>query len=212
MAEDEAVRKLHEAGADDCVVALLDCAQPFQLLNKQEKLYAHFMAAAGFEGMKICLVQCSYESPIIFELLQRIFHQQDVASLAASAALSELETKQLLSYAGSFYGNIGNYRSFGDSKIVPSLPVERFEAVVLGSKAFAAQPAVIQQLWDAAKGPMYALGPRVRSLGLGEDGVSTYYSANCTKADAEIAQKLLDDKKISPYNTRLFKIQEEGKV
>ncbi|XP_072277432.1 dipeptidyl peptidase 3 isoform X3 [Pyxicephalus adspersus] len=49
--------------------------------------------------------------------------------------------------------------------------------------------------------------------GLTEDefqGITTYFSGNCTMEDAELIQRFLDSKNISAYNTRLFKTQAEG--
>ena len=34
------------------------------------------------------------------------------------------------------YTNMGNYNSFGDFKFVPDLPLEKFETIVKGSKAW----------------------------------------------------------------------------
>ena len=52
---------------------------------------------------------------------------------------------------------------------------------------------------------MYSL-ERHAQIGLG-DGVSTYYSHDCTTADAELAQKFLDSAGISPYNTRVLELR-----
>lgn len=46
----------------------------------------------------------------------------------------------------------------------------------------------VEQLWADTRGLMYALDDGLRTLGLGADGVSTYYSSNCTKRDAETVQ------------------------
>ena len=51
---------------------------------------------------------------------------------------------------------------------------------------------------------MYSLLPRHCALGLG-DGVSTYYSPNCTMEDAKFVQGFLDQEGISPENTRLIR-------
>eukprot|EP00053_Salpingoeca_punica_P013300 m.119961 g.119961 ORF g.119961 m.119961 type:complete len:739 (-) comp16167_c0_seq2:171-2387(-) len=209
-ATDEEVLKLHQIGAEDCPVAMLDCTQPFGQLTQQEKLYAHYLGAAGFEGTKICLFQTSYESPAIFELLHRVFASAsgDVGGmddLFKAAAFSDTERKQLTAYYACFLGNMGNYKSFGDTKFVPALPQERMHAFICASPAYKADKAVLDTLWAAVAEPMYSLQPSVRSLGLGEDGVSGYYSARCTKADAENVQAVMVKHNISGYNTRLFK-------
>ena len=54
-------------------VHVLDAAPAFAGLAPGERRYAHHVAAAGFEGSKICLFQTSWEAPGIFALLQRLF-------------------------------------------------------------------------------------------------------------------------------------------
>jgi dipeptidyl-peptidase-3 len=181
---DEEVLKLHQIGADDCPVAMLDCVQPFGQLSQREKLYAHFLAAAGYEGLKINFFQTSYESPAIFELFHRVFASGPVDDLVQAAGFNETERKQLLSYYASFLGNAGNYKGFGDTKFVPSLPAERVQAFIKSSPAYTTQKDLLDRLWAAVQEPMYSLAANVRSLGFGEEGVSGYYSARCTKADA----------------------------
>ena len=38
-----------------------------------------------------------------------------------------------------------------------------------------------------------------------KQGTSTYFSANCEEADADLASRFLNSINLSPYNTRLFK-------
>lgn len=59
---------------------------------------------------------------------------------------------------------------------------------------------------------MFSLEPRLRHLGLGKEGITTYFSGNCTMEDAKLAQDFLDSQNLSAYNTRLFKeVDGEGK-
>jgi len=41
---------------------------------------------------------------------------------------------------------------------------------------------------------MYSLSPRETQLGLGQDGITTYFSSNCTKEDAAIAKEFFTQK------------------
>lgn len=63
----------------------LDCTEAFLGLSDKEKLYAHHLGQAGWEGALICLAQTSPESPGIFLLLQQLFSGQNLSSLRETA-------------------------------------------------------------------------------------------------------------------------------
>jgi dipeptidyl-peptidase-3 len=76
-----------------------------------------------------------------------------------------------ISYAAAFYGNLGNYKSFGDTKFVPALPPHKMKMFLL---AGAADAAKVEAVWAECGARMYSLPPRQRQIGLGaEKGVST---------------------------------------
>jgi len=52
-------------------------------LTAKEKAYALCLAQADWAGAKICLLQCSPESPVIFSLLQLVFSAQPLPDLVA---------------------------------------------------------------------------------------------------------------------------------
>ena len=83
------------------------------------------------------------------------------------------------------------FQGFGDSKIVPNLPVEQFEAIVKASAAFAADQASVEAIWAAVKAPIYTLTDRQKQLGLGCKGVSTYFSDNCDQEDSDKINRLV---------------------
>nr|XP_058946241.1 dipeptidyl peptidase 3-like isoform X1 [Pocillopora verrucosa] len=198
-------------------VNLLNCRTAFSGLTEKEKLYAHYLCCASWEGALICLLQTSPESPGIFLLLQELFQAESVEELQARVLKSENgfskeDFENFLIYAAAFYGNVGNYKSFGDTKFVPDLPKEKLESVVFSSKAYKKNAKRVEQLWGDCGDKMYSLTPKCRQLGLGEQGLSTYYSSNCAKADAELAQEFMKEKDIETYNTRLFKEEKDGHV
>ncbi|KAG8563632.1 hypothetical protein GDO81_016156 [Engystomops pustulosus] len=198
---------------NDLPVALLDCEEAFSLLSTEEKLYTHFLSRASFYGGLIVLFQTSPESPAIYILLNRLFRAQEPSVLhgvAQSQGLSDEEYQALLVYTAGFFANMGNYKSFGDTKFVPNLPKEKLEKLLRASEAFTKDPKGMETLWKMVEDRMYSLEPQERQLGLGDHGISTYFSANCTLEDAELIQKFLDSKSISAYNTRLFKTQDKG--
>ncbi|KAM4617532.1 dipeptidyl peptidase 3 isoform 1-T2 [Discoglossus pictus] len=198
---------------NDLPVALLDCEEAFSLLSAEEKLYTHYLSRASFYGGLIVLFQTSPESPAIYVLLNRLFKGQgpeELRCVALAQGLSEVEYQALLVYAAGFFANTGNYKSFGDTKFVPNVPKEKLEKLIRASEAFSQDPKGIEALWKSIRDRMYSLEGKEKQLGLGDHGITTYFSANCTLEDAELAQRFLDSKSLSAYNTRLFKTPDEG--
>lgn len=109
-----------------------------------------------------------------------------------------------LVYTCGFFANSGNYK-MGDAKIVPNVEAATFEKIVRSSSAFAKQPEHIGKLWSRVKGPLFVLSPTTVSLGLGDHGITTYFSDNCTKVDADLVNEWLKKVKLEAYNCRTFK-------
>jgi dipeptidyl-peptidase-3 len=120
---------------------------------------------------------------------------------AAKVGVSKKEFGDFLQYVAVFYGNMGNYVSFGDTKFVPRIPLDKLEAIL--KSAHNAQE--ITALWEKCKDRVYSLGVGERELGLDGKGISTYYSPNITRDEIARVQKFMDSISLSPYNTRLFK-------
>ncbi|XP_065839251.1 dipeptidyl peptidase 3-like [Oscarella lobularis] len=186
-------------------VCQLACKTAFDGLTLREKRYAHFISRASFEGGLIVLLQTSSESAPVFLLLQQIFTAESVESLRGRKPISDDEFQSFLVYASAVFTNMGNYKSFGDSKMIPGLSKESFRALVESSVAYTQCRETIDSLWAACADPMYSLESRDRELAFPPKGKTSYYSVNCTQDDAEFIQGFLTEKGISPYNTRLFK-------
>ncbi|XP_032138633.1 dipeptidyl peptidase 3 isoform X4 [Sapajus apella] len=200
---------------NDIGVSSLDCREAFRLLSPSERLYAHHLSRAAWYGGLAVLLQTSPEAPYIYALLSRLFRAQDPDQLrqhALAEGLTEEDYQAFLVYAAGVYSNMGNYKSFGDTKFVPNLPKEKLERVILGSEAAQQHPEEVRGLWQTCGELMFCLEPRLRHLGLGKEGITTYFSGNCTMEDAKLAQDFLDSQNLSAYNTRLFKeVDREGK-
>uniref|UniRef100_A0A8C1P366 Dipeptidyl peptidase 3 n=1 Tax=Cyprinus carpio TaxID=7962 RepID=A0A8C1P366_CYPCA len=199
---------------NDIGISALDCRVAFRLLSPKEQMYAHYLSRASWYGGLIVLIQTSPESANIYVLLQKIFRlqaPQQLEAAATAAGLSAEEYQAFLVYAAGLYANMGNYKSFGDTKFIPNLPKEKFKALVWESLAFKQSPGDMETLWGCCCEPLYSLEDKQKQLGLGEKGISAYFSGNCCLEDAEFAQKFLDSKNLSAYNTRLFKTEIDGK-
>lgn len=115
-------------------------------------------------------------------------------------------------YTCGFLANAGNYKGMGDSKIVPNLDEDKFEAIVKCSAAYKAHASVIDSLWESTKLPIFLLTDRMKTLGLCDTGVTTYFSSNVTHDDTELISEWMKEHKFEAYICRTFKTTENGKT
>lgn len=189
-------------------------------LTDKEKLYAHWMSQASWMGSKVVLNQVSTESPVLFDLFMLLFTSSSVEQVQDSVVpkggeakkmkttavkVNEKDFQHFLEYVATFFNNMGNYVSFGDSKFIPRVSKEKFEYIVLegcsqGQRAEASK--LLSQCLDA----VYSLTATEKSLGFPGSGTSSYFGPGVTKEDVELAGRFLTREAISPYNTRVFKL------
>jgi dipeptidyl-peptidase-3 len=203
------------AVTNDQPVTTLDARTAFEKLTEREQLYAHYLARASFWGGLIVLVQTSPESPSIYRLIQRINHGQTTEELKASVVndnngITDEDFVAFLVYCSGVLNNMGNYKGFGDSKIVPDMQQVILEAIVKGSKAWTDDPKVMEELWDLVKGPMFSLSDREKQLGLGDKGITTYFTPNCNDKDAVMINRFFKKMNMEGYINRVIKISKGG--
>jgi len=184
-------------------VQLLDCERAWGALSLNEKLYSYYFAKAAWEGSKVCWFQRSYESPGLFLLFQELFAKEGLEEKALQEGLTPEEWAQFKAYAAGVYSNMGNYRSFGDTKIIPELPKEKFEKVLQG-----VSPR-IDRIWSAIGDVVYDHSDNKKQLNFPDKGgVTSYYSPSITLQEAEMVKRFLQSKNLTDVhiNSRLCKV------
>ena len=184
-------------------VQLLDCSKAWSLLTTAEKLYAYYFSKACNEGAKICFFQRSLESPGLFLIFQELFTVPNLQSQVLESGISESDWKKFKAYVAGIFNNAGNYKSFGDSKILPEVQKEVFEQILSLSNSDR-----ISSIWSKIGELVYDTSPSKSALGFKDKGgVSTYYSENVVSEDAELVKEFLTEKNITDMhvNSRLWK-------
>eukprot|EP01107_Rhizomastix_libera_P002715 TRINITY_DN14675_c0_g1_i2.p1 TRINITY_DN14675_c0_g1~~TRINITY_DN14675_c0_g1_i2.p1 ORF type:complete len:700 (-),score=187.78 TRINITY_DN14675_c0_g1_i2:87-1973(-) len=133
-------------------------------------------------------------------------HHQHTADawkdLAAKNGVSSEDFEEFLIYAAAFYGNMGNYLSFGDTKFIPNLPRESFV------KIFAAISPEFETQCKKIVDIIYSLDPKVKQMGLESEGISSYYSPDIKRSEIDLVQQFMESIKMDSFNTRIFKTSE----
>ena len=77
------------------------------------------------------LRQVSPESEHIYDFIIALHHyfRGDWKALQKETGLSDGELAAFLDYSAQFLGNLGNFKSFGDSKFVPRLNERQLKAL-----------------------------------------------------------------------------------
>ncbi|KAF2460940.1 dipeptidyl peptidase-like protein III [Lineolata rhizophorae] len=205
LAMDPEVLK-HYLADDPPNIVQLKIKPHFDALSDQEKLYAHHISVACYAGTRIVLRQISPESEPIYDFilaLHKRFNGDWVVARTA-AGISETDMSTFLAFAAQFLGNLGNYKSFGDSKFVPRTAAAALRALATaGGEETAA-------LYERVKDGIFASASASKMhLGYPDAGhVSTYYpdSPDITEADITAVSDFLEGKKLLPENTRLRKV------
>lgn len=186
-------------------VLKLACAEAFKKLTKKEKLYAYHMSQASWLGSKVCLEQVSPETRKIFEMFQLAFSEKSYDKVKHE---NEEELTAFYNYVINFYGNLGQYLSFGDRKFIPRIPASVFEVILLKhAKKLKAngKSKVVKDLWESVKVALYALDAKSKDLGKPHEATTGYYFGDVTSEDVSFISKFMAANKMEAWNSRLAK-------
>lgn len=194
-------------------IILLSAKKHFeQLPTNDAKLYAHYLSRAAHWGSRAVLRSVSPESESIFDLILKLHialglpatnedYQERLKNVVPENAVT-----QYLEYASQFLGNLGNYKSFGDSKFVPRVSKEHFGAIVKASGL-----SELIELYKSVEEALYSTTPGI--LGWPDKGQLSNYYPDCasviTKAEIEAVNAALAERSIMPENTRVVKKSEK---
>ncbi|KAK4220726.1 peptidase family M49-domain-containing protein [Podospora fimiseda] len=167
----------------------------FNTLSPREKLYAHHLSQAAWQGSRIILRQTSPESAGIFDFILELHN----ASQGQWAKLTEQT-----GVAGQFLSHLGNYYADGNRKVVPRVSADSLRKMAgISSAAISILDDILEPLLDVG----------TISLGfLGAGRQSMYYPGAeiVTKEEISVIAGVMERNLIEPENTRLRKRVEDG--
>ncbi|KAJ3053506.1 hypothetical protein HK097_004145 [Rhizophlyctis rosea] len=202
----------------DAPICRLDVKKHFDSLSDKEAKYAHYISQASWAATKALATTVSPEAPQLYDLFIELFTDpatangprrlhKDLTAWKEKSGVSEQVWTYFLEYAAQTLNNLGNYKSFGDTKFIPRLSASDFTKILQHSSIPTAHP-LFQKLQER----IYALTPESQLLiGFPAEGhITGYYSPNIGKQDVALVQSFLEKNNISPLNTRLFKSDSDG--
>jgi len=185
----------------DAPIARIEASKYFGDLTPKEQRYAHYFSKAGHWGTRVVMRSVSPESEDIYDLILTIHKAVNGDYSELKKNLGERPVQQWLEYASEFLANLGNYKSFGDVKFIPRIPLTDLKTLVQSTNSEAAL-----QLFESARIAIYSLDGNTALMGSPEKGqVSGYYLNLVTKAEGEAVDAALASKGIMPENIRVEK-------
>ncbi|KAI1129232.1 peptidase family M49 [Nemania abortiva] len=182
-------------------VCSLESRVHYDALSGKQKLYAHWMSRAAFEGTRIILRQNAAEAEAIFDLIMALHRHCDGnwKALGQSAAVADIEIQYFLEYTSMFLANLGNYAAFNKRKFFPRIQRTAFAALV-------SQVPEGDALFKGVLEAVYSgTNPSLGYPNADQEIFSNYYpgSKMLTKEEVVDLQRTLESKSICTDNTRL---------
>lgn len=190
----------------------LDYSKSFEQLTQKEKLFTYYLNKAVWAGIPISFYQISYESPALFIIFQNFFMSFEnidklEEQILKNENISKADYNNFILYVVDFYSYYGNYYSFGHSKLIPILSIDKFELILKQSSKY----NIFSNIWNNIKNLIYKnlfLLPKTSSKYKSNDIVGTYYLNGITNDEIKKIDNILTKKNILLVNTRLQKIDE----
>lgn len=80
--------------------------------------------------------------------------------------------------------------------------------IIKSSRAYKSKE--VANLWSKCKNSIYKLTQRTQNLGIGDEGITTYFSENCSQEDLDRVKEWMKLKKMDAFLCRTFKTEENG--
>ncbi|KAF9773459.1 hypothetical protein IL306_008715 [Fusarium sp. DS 682] len=178
----------------------------FDGLAQREKLYAHYLARAAWQGTRIILRQTSPEGTGILDFILELHKAcRGQWNELVHHGVTQNDVDNFLEFSGMFLSNLGNYFEEGDRKVVPDLTAEALRNMAsISPDAATALDKIIDPLLSI---PPVSLGfPDATSQ-------SNYYPGQepITKDDIAAVARVMAKHSIEPENTRVRKVNIAGK-
>lgn len=185
-------------------IVFLSAKKHFDALDKQHQFYAHYLSKASFWGSRAVLRSASPESETIFDMIMEIHKVLGAPSVEKYNELFGDLSLKYLEYVSQFLGNLGNYKSFGDKKFIPSMTIDQFDNVIqlVGNDT-------VSELYKKVRDALFSTDAGL--LGWPELGqLSAYYVGDkiITKSEVEAVNGAIADAGIMPENTRIEKVDD----
>jgi len=189
----------------------IDCERAWNGLSDQEKLYAHYLCSACWCGLPVSQHQVSRESVTLFHIVQKCFRGprtvSEIVEAIGKAVGNDEVAQRFMEYSAWVLGHLGNYTGFGDTKFVPRLSRKQYLDCVRAAVAGQNDAEATIKLAEEKLDDVFLLNPaNLRRLGFDDSGVTSYYTPDVTKKEAEAVQAVLDRHGVSAVNTRCAKI------
>lgn len=202
------------AADHDAPLNMLSIRDYFPALTTQEQKYAHFMSKASHAGTRVVLRQVSHESEAIFDLILLIHR-----GINGKYTADDNDVTLYLDYVSQFLSNLGNYKSFGDSKFIPACSQETwFKLMGFGglkpSDKVSTENCPYETYQDLIVKGIYYVDEQVSMLGFPADGyVSSYYLGDPISLEDMklIKAEIFASLSILPENTRIKKSVKDSK-